>query len=144
MSERVREAPLSVEELMAATESEDAGAVVVFGGTVRRHNEGKGVTAISYTAYEPLAERTFADLEQEVAERFPVTGCRIVHRVGALEIGELSVLVVVRAPHRGDAFEAARYAIDTLKKTAPVWKREAYDDGTEVHLQGEALPGAGS
>jgi molybdopterin synthase catalytic subunit len=143
MSERVREAPLSVEELMTATESDEAGAVVVFGGTVRRENEGKAVTAISYTAYEPLAERTFAELEQTVLERFPVTACRIVHRVGALEIGELSVLVVVRAPHRGDAFEAARYAIDTLKKTAPVWKREAYSDGTEVYLQGETLPGAG-
>jgi molybdopterin synthase catalytic subunit len=143
MSERVREAPLSVEELMSATESDEAGAVVVFGGTVRRQNEGKDVTAISYTAYEPLAERTFAELEQTVLERFPVTGCRVVHRVGALEIGELSVLVVVRAPHRGDAFEAARYAIDTLKKTAPVWKREAYSDGTEVYLQGETLPGAG-
>ncbi len=144
MSERVRTTPLEVEELLSVTESEDAGAVVVFGGTVRRHNDGKAVTAISYSAYEPLAERTFAALEEEVVARFPVTGCRIVHRIGELAIGDLSVVVVVRAPHRGDAFEAARHAIDTLKKTAPVWKREAYADGTEVHLQGEALPGAGA
>lgn len=141
MSDRVREAPLSVEALLAETENEDAGALVVFGGTVRRTNDGKGVTAISYSAYEPLAERTLADLEREVLERFAVNSCRIVHRVGELGIGDLSVLVVVRAPHRGDAFEAGRYAIDTLKRTAPVWKREAYDDGSEVHLQGEPLTG---
>jgi len=76
--------------------------------------------------------------------RLYILSCVIRHRVDKLEVGELSVVVVVRSAHRADAFEAGRFAIDTLKKTAPVWKREAYSDGTEVYLQGETLPGAGA
>ena len=76
--------------------------------------------------------------------RFDILSCVIRHRTGKLEVGELSVVVVVRAAHRAEAFVAGRFAIDTLKKTAPVWKREAYSDGTEVYLQGETLPGAGA
>lgn len=143
MSERIRGETLSLEELLAATESPDAGALVVFGGTVRREHDGKKVTSIAYSAYGPVAERTLRELEEDVCARFDVTGCRLLHRTGSLDVGELSVLVVVRAAHRGEAFDAARYAIDTLKKTVPVWKREAYADGTEVYLQGETLPGAG-
>lgn len=143
MSEHILEQALDMEGLLDQTASPDAGAVIAFGGTVRRENDGKAVTAINYSAYRPLAERAIAELEAETVRRFDVTGCRIHHRVGDLEIGDLSVLIVVRAAHRGDAFAAARYAIDTLKKTVPVWKREAYGDGTEVYLQGETLPHAG-
>lgn len=143
MTRHVTSDPLSLDALLTETDHPDAGALVVFGGTVRRTHEGKEVTAIDYSAYGELAERTFAELEAEVCATFPVNACRIVHRTGDLAVGELSVLVVVRSPHRGDGFEAARYAIDTLKKRAPVWKREAYTDGTEVYLQGETLPGAG-
>lgn len=144
MGEHIGEEPIDLDALLEATESPDAGAVVVFGGTVRRHHDGKAVTAIDYSAYEPLAEKALAEVEAQTLERFDVLSCRIRHRTGALQVGELSVLVVVRAAHRGEAFEAARHAIDTLKRTAPVWKREAYADGTEVYLQGEPLPGAGA
>lgn len=144
MSEHVGAAPIDLDALLEAGDSPDAGALVVFGGTVRRHHDGKSVTAIEYSAYEPLAEKALAEVEAETMERFDILSCLIRHRVGKLEVGELSVVVVVRAAHRAEAFEAGRYAIDTLKKTAPVWKREAYADGTEVYLQGEPLPGAGA
>lgn len=143
MTDHVQSAELDIDALMEASESPDAGALVVFGGTVRRAHEGKTVTAIEYSAYAPLAEKALAEVEAAAMEQFDILSCTIRHRIGKLEVGELSVIVVVRAAHRAAAFEAGRYAIDTLKKTAPVWKREAYSDGTEVYLQGESLPGAG-
>jgi len=143
MSERVDSAEIALDHLLEETDSPDAGALVVFGGTVRQHHDGKAVTAIEYSAYEPLAEKALAEVEAEAMARFDILSCVIRHRTGKLAVGELSVVVVVRAAHRADAFEAGRFAIDTLKKTAPVWKREAYSDGTEVYLQGETLAGAG-
>ena len=143
MNQRVDSAPIDLDALLEATDSPDAGALVVFGGTVRRHHDGKAVTAIEYSAYAPLAEKALAEVEAEAMARFDILSCAIRHRTGRLAVGELSVIVVVRAAHRADAFEAGRFAIDTLKKTAPVWKREGYSDGTEVYLQGETLPGAG-
>ena len=143
MSERVDSAEIDLAALLEQTESPDAGALVVFGGTVRRHHAGKTVSGIDYSAYEPLAERALAEVEAQALARFDILSCTIRHRTGQLAIGDLSVVVVVRAAHRAEAFEAGRFAIDTLKRTAPVWKREAYSDGTEVYLQGETLPGAG-
>ncbi len=134
---------IDIEQLLAETDSPDAGAFVVFGGTVRRHHDAKSVTAIEYSAYEPLAEKALAEVEAETLAQFDVISCAIRHRTGRLQVGELSVVVVVRSAHRADAFAAGRFAIDTLKKTAPVWKRERYSDGSEVYLQGETLPGAG-
>lgn len=130
---------LNMEALLRTTESDEAGAVVVFGGTVRLHHEGREVTHIEYTAYRPLAERAMAEIEQQTRERFDITDCRMLHRVGALAIGELSVLVVVRAEHRAQAFEAARYAIDTIKQRVPVWKRESYADGSHCFVKGTPL-----
>lgn len=143
MPERVDSAEIALDKLLEETDSPDAGALVVFGGTVRQHHDGKAVTAIEYSAYAPLAEKALAEVEAEAMARFDILSCVIRHRTGKLEVGELSVVVVVRAVHRADAFEAGRFAIDTLKKTAPVWKREGYSDGTAVYLQGETLPGAG-
>lgn len=144
MTERVDSNVIDIDRLLEETDSPDAGALVVFGGTVRRHHDDKAVTAIEYSAYEPLAEKALAEVEAEAMAKFDILSCTIRHRTGKLEVGELSVVVVVRAAHRAEAFEAGRFAIDTLKKTAPVWKREAYSDGTEVYLQGETLPGAGA
>lgn len=144
MTERVDSNVIDIDRLLEETDSPDAGALVVFGGTVRRHHDNKAVTAIEYSAYEPLAEKALAEVEAEAMAKFDILSCAIRHRTGKLEVGELSVVVVVRAAHRAEAFEAGRFAIDTLKKTAPVWKREAYSDGTEVYLQGETLPGAGA
>jgi len=136
---RIIEQPLDMNRLLEETENDTCGALVVFSGTVRNHHEGKGVRGMSYSAYGPMAERVLADLEAETLEKFPVTECRIVHRTGELRIGESSVLVVVRSAHRGDAFDAARYAIDTLKVRLPVWKHDFYDDGSDAFQDGVPL-----
>ncbi|MCP1673649.1 molybdopterin synthase catalytic subunit [Natronocella acetinitrilica] len=136
---RITEASLDLDALMQETENDTCGAMVVFSGTVRNHHGGRGVAGMSYSAYGPMAEKVLEDLEQETRDKFGVQECRIVHRTGKLEIGESSVLVVVRAHHRGDAFDAARYAIDTLKVRLPVWKEDFYTDGSTAFQDGVPL-----
>ena len=139
MPARLTDSELDLAGLLAETDTAEAGALVVFGGTVRIVNEGRRVAGIHYSAYAPLAEKTLADIERECLQRFEILRCRVVHRGGALKLGELSVLVVVRAAHRPAAFEAARWAIDTLKQRAPIWKEEHYEDGAAAHLPGVEL-----
>lgn len=135
--QRLTDDALDVQALLAETEDPDCGALVVFGGTVRF--DGR-VEAIDYTAYAPLAARVLADLERETRERFVgVRQCRLVHRLGRLKLGELSVLVVVRAGHREQAFAAARWAIEALKARVPVWKQEFYTDGTREYVEGRPI-----
>ncbi len=133
------EQPLDLDALIRETENETCGAMVVFSGIVRNHHDGRGVTGMDYSAYGPMADRVLEELEAETIERFGVQECRIMHRTGRLEVGESSVLVVVRSHHRGDAFEAARYAIDTLKVRLPVWKEDFYTDGSAAYQDGVAL-----
>lgn len=130
---------LDLAALLEETGDERCGALAVFGGTVRIDNEGRQVTAIDYSAYAPLAVKTLQAIEAETMQRFGVHQCRLVHRTGKLALGELSVLVVVRAGHRPEAFEAARWAIDTLKERLPVWKQEYYADGSNEYLEGTEL-----
>ncbi len=109
------------------------GAVVLFSGTVRDHAEGRDdVAHLTYEAYEEQVEPVFASIADEVRQRWPSTG-RVVllHRVGRLELTESSVVAVVSAPHRPEAFEAARFAIDALKASAPIWKHEVWADGAD-------------
>jgi molybdopterin synthase catalytic subunit len=107
------------------------GAVVVFSGTVRDHSEGRSdVTTLTYEAYDEQVVPKCHDITDEMRRRWPTIGrIALVHRVGELSVGESSVLVVVSAPHRPEAFEAARFGIDALKATVPIWKREAWGDG---------------
>ncbi len=137
--EHLTDRPLDLMEALAATDDPRCGALVVFEGVVRDHHDGRRVSAMEYSAYAPLAERELRELERETCERFGVPVCRIVHRTGRLEIGEASVLIVVRAPHRAEAFEAARYAIDTLKQRVPVWKNDFFDDGSHSWQDGTSL-----
>ena len=137
--QRITEHPLDINTLLADTENDTCGAYVVFGGIVRNHHQGRGVAGMRYTAYGPMAERVLEELEQETCERFGVAECRIVHRIGELGIGEASVLVAVRSAHRGDAFQAGQYAIDTLKERLPVWKEDFYTDGSSGYQDGTPL-----
>lgn len=125
--------------LLQETDTPGSGALVVFGGTVRNENEGRAVSGIEYTAHALLAEKTLAEIEQDTLRRFQIQQCRIVHRVGELALQELSVLVIVRAAHRAEAFDAARHAIDTLKQCVPIWKQERYTDGDSRYLDGVPL-----
>lgn len=111
----------------------NCGAVVLFSGTIRDHAEGRdGVDYLTYEAYAEQVVPRFAEIGAEIRRRWPDTG-RVVllHRTGRLEIGESSVIAVVSAPHRGGAFDAAKYAIDALKRTAPIWKHEVWADGAD-------------
>ena len=111
----------------------DCGAVVLFSGTVRDHAEGRsGVQHLTYEAYEEQAEPKMAEIAQEVRRRWPHTGAIVLlHRTGQLLLGESSVIVVVSSPHRPEAFEAGRYAIDALKASVPIWKHEVWDGGSD-------------
>ena len=109
----------------------DCGAVVLFTGTVRDHSEGRpGVSELEYEAYEEQVEGRLRAIEAEARARWPELGrVAMLHRVGRLALGEPSVVVAVSTPHRGEAFAAARFCIDTLKATVPIWKRECWDGG---------------
>lgn len=109
------------------------GAVVLFSGTVRDHADGRdGVDHLTYEAYEEQVVPVFASIAEELRRRWPDTGrIALHHRTGRLELGESSVIAVVSAPHRPGAFEAARYAIDALKESAPIWKHEVWDGGSD-------------
>jgi molybdopterin synthase catalytic subunit len=133
---RLTEAPLDVGTLSAWAVRPDCGAVVVFTGTVRDHAEGRpGVSALEYEAYADQVEPRLAALVDEARRRWPVLGrVALHHRVGSLVPGDPSVVVAVSTPHRDEAFEAARWCIDRLKATVPIWKRETWAGGQDWGL----------
>lgn len=116
--------PIDFAGLTERVRSPHAGAVVLFLGTVRDLTGDVVTEALDYTAYEPMAERQLAALEADLRRRWPVQGCVLIHRLGRLAVGEVSVAVAVSCPHRAEAFDAGRYAIDSLKRIVPVWKAE--------------------
>ena len=111
------------------------GAVTTFVGLVRDHNAGRRVLWLEYEAYEPLAVKSFRQIEAEARERWPSAGLAIHHRTGRVAIGEASVVVAAASAHRADAFAASRYAIERLKQIAPIWKHEHFEGG-EVWIEG--------
>lgn len=130
MSEfRISRTEIDSAEELVALEDAFCGAVVSFIGRVRNHNEGRTVTRLEYECYEELAVREGARVIDEARERFSVGPVRCVHRVGDLAIGEPAVWVGVAAAHRDEAFAAARFVIDEVKKRVPIWKREHYPEG---------------
>jgi molybdopterin synthase catalytic subunit len=132
---RLTREPIDLAALQASTPAD--GALCLFVGIVRGENGGRGVLHLEYEAYEELAMASMEQIAAEARARWPVTDIRIQHRLGPIEVGQASVVVAVTSPHRGEAFEACRYVIDTLKKTVPIWKKEFYADGA-VWLEGPA------
>ncbi len=106
------------------------GALCLFAGVVRNENEGRPTTSIQYEAYGPMAESEMGRIEAGLAAEFPETKVRMKHRVGRLEVGEISVVVAAVSPHRAEAFAACRAAIDRIKTTVPIWKKEFHPDGS--------------
>ncbi|WP_017314296.1 molybdenum cofactor biosynthesis protein MoaE [Mastigocladopsis repens] len=126
-------APLSVEEVYTKADDPANGAVVVMSGMVRNQTDGKPVIALEYQAYEPMAMRVFYQIAANIRQQWSIVNRVVIyHRVGRLQVGEISVLVAVGCPHRSEAFEACRYAIDTLKHNAPIWKKEHWADGSST------------
>ena len=138
--------PLPLEAVALWATVPSAGAVVTFTGVVRDHAEGRpGVVAMTYEAYEGPAARALTDIVAELRRRWPeLARVAILHRVGELQLSEASVLVVVSAPHRGVAFEAAEFAIDTLKRSAPIWKQEHWSGGSDWAVEQHSIRSASS
>lgn len=126
---KIQSEPLSLDEAYAAVRRPDCGAVAVFVGTVRNHHDGKKVERISYSAFAEMAVKEFEAIGEEARARWNTGAVYIAHRTGPLSIGDASVVIAVSAAHRAEAFEACRYAIETLKKMAPIWKEEFYETG---------------
>ncbi|HEY1766969.1 MAG TPA: molybdenum cofactor biosynthesis protein MoaE [Terracidiphilus sp.] len=131
--------PINAEKLVAAAKQGEDGAVAVFDGIVRNNSRGRETLYLDYEAYEEMAARQMRELAAQARERFGVRQVTIVHRLGRLEIGATSVLIVVASAHRAQAFDACRWLIDTLKQTVPIWKKETFVDGA-VWAAGEPFP----
>lgn len=140
MAELVR-GPIDVTALLAGSSRPDCGAVSLFLGTTRDDHEGRAVLRLAYEAYEPMALAALEALERDAASRFAIAGCRIVHRLGEVPRGEASVAVVAVAAHRASAFDACRWAMDELKRSVPIWKKELYAEGGEAWVKGTKLGG---
>ena len=122
--------PIDVDALYRTVLHDRDGAVVTFHGVVREYSDsGRVVRYLEYEAYPEMAEAQMRAIGAEIKRRWDVDDVAMVHRIGRLEIGEASVVIAVAAPHRGEAFDACEYAIDTLKATVPIWKKEVFADG---------------
>lgn len=131
--------PISSESVLRHVGSDADGAVCLFIGVVRDHNEGRSVRGVHYSAYEGMADTVLAEIGAEAAVRAGSDRVAVVHRTGELRVGEASVAIAVSSPHRAQAFDACRYVIEQIKQRLPVWKQERYVGGDEAWLEG-AVP----
>lgn len=120
---------LDVQTCMDKVTDDAAGGTTIFVGTVRNKTKGKKVVQLEFEAYEPMAEKEMYKIAKQVSEKWEALHVCMHHRVGTLAIGDIPVIISVATPHRKAAFEACQYAIDTLKETVPIWKKEIFEDG---------------
>jgi len=132
--------PIDFTAVTEAVRSPQAGAVLLFLGTVREFTDGRQTVALDYDAYASMAVQKMEELIQQAREQWPITSAAIVHRLGRLELGDISVAVAVSTPHRHQAFDAGRFLIDQLKIVVPIWKKENWSDGSTEWVH----PGSGS
>ena len=130
---------IDAESLVRAAKQGEDGAVVVFDGIVRNNSRGRQTLFLDYEAYEEMAMKQMRELSGDAVKKFGVRHVSIMHRLGRLQVGETSVLIIVASAHRAQAYEASRWLIDTLKKTVPIWKKETFVDGA-VWADGEPFP----
>jgi MoaE-MoaD fusion protein len=136
---RIVREPINAQAVLAQLKQPADGAAIIFDGVVRNNTRGRRTLYLDYEAYEAMALTQMEALAAEARTRFGVRAVSIIHRLGRLQIGETSVLIVVASAHRGAAFDACRWIIDTLKKTVPIWKKEYFEDGV-VWADGEPFP----
>ena len=120
---------LDPQPITASVRRDSNGAVVTFLGTTRRTSEGKTVLYLEYEAYEPMALKKLEGISQEVTSKWAIQDVAIVHRIGHLEIEDISLVVAVASPHRKEAFEACHFVVDRIKEAVPIWKKEVFEDG---------------
>jgi molybdopterin synthase catalytic subunit len=126
---RVTDKPIDLHELVDCVTDPEAGAIATFIGTTRNNNQGRKVIALDYEAYPEMAEKELARLGEEAKKKWQICRMAIVHRIGPVQITEPSVIIAVSAAHRDAAFAACRFAIEEIKKTVPIWKKEVYEGG---------------
>jgi molybdopterin synthase catalytic subunit len=126
--------PINIQDIIESIQRPEDGAVVVFDGVVRNNSKDKAVRFLEYEAYEAMALKKLEEIGLRAKREFEIRDIAIVHRLGHLEVGECSIVIAVASAHRGPAFDACRFAIDTIKKIVPIWKKEFYEDG-EVWIE---------
>ena len=126
---QIKDISLDPQEAINFVTNEGAGGIAVFIGTVRNQTKGKKVLKLDFESYQPMAIAEMRKIAQKAAEKWPIQNIAIHHRVGSLLIEEIAVVIAVATPHRKAAFEACEFAIDTLKETVPIWKKEFFEDG---------------
>ncbi|HXW94386.1 MAG TPA: molybdenum cofactor biosynthesis protein MoaE [Nitrososphaerales archaeon] len=136
---RITRRPIDPARVLASVSDNGAGGAVLFVGTVRRRSGKKIVEWLTYEVYREMAERRMSEIEASVRERWPVVKIAMVHRYGRLEVGEVSVAVAISCEHRAEAFEACKYAIDTIKRTLPMWKKELFKGGSQAWVKGTPI-----
>jgi len=139
----VSQSPINVDAVKKVVSDTRCGALVVFEGWIRDHNEGQDVERLEYEVYRPVAEKEGAKIIDEAIARFGVSHALCIHREGLLELGEIAVIVCVSSPHRGEAFDACRYIIDQTKVRLPIWKKEHYLTGISEWVNCEHCSTAG-
>ncbi len=139
----VTDQPLNLQELVDFVTDAEAGAITTFIGTTRNNNEGRRVMALDYDAYPEMAEKELKRIGEDASMKWPICRMAIAHRIGPVQITQASVMIAVSAAHRDAAFAACRFAIEEIKKTVPIWKKELYEGG-ELWIgtqSGQPLPG---
>ena len=140
MVSRLTRGKIDPSKVLSSVRDPKAGAIVLFLGTVRDNSEAGRVEEMEYEAYAAMAEKRMAEVEKEVRKKWPaVREVEMVHRIGRLKVGDVSVAVAVSAPHRAEAFEACRHVIETIKHEVPIWKRERLAGGGKVWVEGKRL-----
>ncbi|GAA0593046.1 molybdopterin synthase catalytic subunit MoaE [Virgibacillus siamensis] len=127
----ITDKPINIDECIEKVVRPDAGAVNTFIGTVREFTKGKRTLYLEYQAYVPMAEKMLRQIGEEIREKWTDADTVIAHRTGHLDISDVAVVIAVSTPHRNDAFEASRYAIERIKEMVPIWKKEHWEDGTK-------------
>ncbi|MFZ0024125.1 molybdenum cofactor biosynthesis protein MoaE [Acinetobacter sp.] len=133
---RIQDTALNLDSFDQIEHFPECGGIGVFIGTVRNHHEGKAVKALKYTSYAPVAEKMIRQIEQEIQYKFGVSYVRVIHRIGALDIGEKAIIAIAYAAHRREAFAACEEAVERVKHEVPVWKEEFYLDGSSQYVEG--------
>jgi len=126
---KVTDQPISIDDVVREVVDDPYGGITTFIGVVRGNSQGKKVLYLEYEAYDEMAEKKMREIGDEVCQRWEDSKIAMIHRVGHLEIGEASIVIAVATPHRKEAFEACRYAIDRVKQTVPIWKKEVWEGG---------------
>jgi MoaE-MoaD fusion protein len=127
--------PIDIRKVADSVQKPEDGAVIVFEGVVRNHSQDKPVRFLEYDAYESMALKKIEEIGSRAKSEYAIRDIAIVHRLGHMEVGECSIVIAVASAHRGPAFDACRFAIDTIKEIVPIWKKEFYEDG-EIWIEG--------